>query len=66
MVDSSEDARYDAAAELSETVDPNHIVQPSIVPVKDGKWSSAFTLNQQQIYSINLSVFVNVLVIKMI
>lgn len=47
MVNSGVDARYDAAAESSETGDPNHGVHALVIRVKDGKWSSAVTLERQ-------------------
>jgi len=66
MVDSGIHARYDAAAKSSETGDSDHIVHAVMVLVKNGKWSSTITLEQQRVYSINLPLLVNVFVIKII
>jgi len=66
MVDSGIHARYDVAAKSSETGDSDHIVHAVVVLVKNGEWSSAVTLEQQQVYSINLPLLVNVFIIKMI
>ena len=44
MIYSGIHARYDAAAKSSETSNPNYGVRAIMVRVKNGKWSSAVTL----------------------